>query len=256
MPRIISIISGKGGVGKTTVVTNLSTVLSTKFNKRVTVVDCNFTTSHLSMHFGIYFHPLTLNHVLKNEASLKEVMIQHSSGVKLVPASLNLSDLVGVDVSILHEKIRNLSQDDDFVFLDTAPGFGKEAVSAIKACEEAILVTTPDIPAVSDVIRAKCVLKELNVKPLGIVLNKVTGKKFELTNDEVVQLTDLPILARIPYDSELLKSLAMKTPLVIYDERSDASVEFLKLASFLTGKVYEPKLSFLQKLSRILRRFP
>jgi len=255
MTRIIGVVSGKGGVGKTTVVTNLSTALSTKFQKSTTVIDCNVTASHLSMHFGAYVLPYTLNNVLKNEVSIEQAMYKHNTGVKVLPASLNLSDLVGVDISILDEKIKNIFTNDDYVFLDTAPGFGKEAVSATKACKEALIVTTPDIPSITDVVRGKGVLEELKIEPLGIIVNKVTGGKFELTSGEIMRLTDLPILARIPYERKILESLAAKTPLIIYDEKSRASIEFFKLASILTGEVYEPPgLSFFERLSKIFSK--
>jgi len=255
MTRLIGVVSGKGGVGKTTVVTSLSTALVTKFNKTTTVIDCNVTASHLSMHFGAYLHPYTLNKVLKNEATIEEAIFVHNTGVKVIPASLNLSDLIGIDISILDEKLNSIFMNDDFVFLDTAPGFGKEAVSATKACKEALIVTTPNIPALTDVIRGKKVLEELGVEPLGIILNKVTGKKFELTNKEVIQLTDLPILAKIPYDLKVQESLAAKAPIVVYDEKSPASIGFFKLASLLTGEVYEPrKMSFFEKLGRVFGR--
>ena len=255
MTRFIGVVSGKGGVGKTTVVTNLSTALTTKFQKQITVIDCNVTASHLSMHFGAYFNPLTVNNVLKVETTIEQVIFKHASGVKVVPASLNLTDLIGVDISILGEKIQNLFSNEDFVFLDTAPGFGKEAVSGIKACKEALIVTTPDIPAITDVIRGKGVLEELGVEPFGIIVNKVTGGKFELTNKEMMQLTDLPILAKIPYEKKILESLAAKTPLVVYDDKSLASIEFFKLASTLTGEFYQPpRISFLEKLSRVFER--
>jgi septum site-determining protein MinD len=252
MTRFIGVVSGKGGVGKTTVVTNLSTVLTTKFQKETTVIDCNVTASHLSMHFGNYLNTLTLNDVLRNEATMEQVMFKHSSGVKIIPASINLTDLIGVNISVLGEKIQNFFSNEDFVLLDTAPGFGKEAISATKACKEALIVTTPDIPSITDVIRGKSVLEELGVNPLGMIVNKVTGKKFELTSKEMSQLTCLPILAKIPYDNKILESLAAKTPFVIYDEKSPISSEFFKLASVLTEEVYDqPKLSFLERLSKI-----
>jgi len=255
MTRFIGIVSGKGGVGKTTVVTNLGTALATRFQKNTTVIDCNVTASHLSMHFGAYVLPFTLNNVLKDEASIEQAMYRHSTGVKVVPASLNLSDLVGIDISLLNDKIKNMFSNDDFVLLDTAPGFGKEAVSATKACQEALIVTTPDIPSITDVVRGKGVLEELEIKSLGIIVNKSTGEKFELTNREIMQLTDLPILARIPYEKRILESLAIKTPLIFYDEKSKASAEFFKLASTLIEEFYEPpKLSFFERLSRIFSK--
>jgi len=254
MPRIIGVMSGKGGVGKTTVVTNLSTVLS-KLKKSVTVVDCNVTTAHLSMHFGVYFNPMTLNDVLKNEASIESVMLTHFSGVKIVPASMNLSDLVGVDISTLDSKLRNFFQDDDFVFLDIAPGFGKEAISAMKASEEALIVTTPTMPAVADVVRMKSVLEDLGIDMIGIVLNKVTGKKFELNDKEIVQLTRLPILVKIPFDHKIQESLAAKIPLVMYDKGCKASIEFQRLAFLLLGEVFKPtKIGFLERIRRIFHR--
>ena len=90
---------------------------------------------------------------------------------------------------------------------------------------------------------------------MGIIVNKVTGGKFELTSGEIMRLTDLPILARIPYERKILESLAAKTPLIIYDEKSRASIEFFKLASILTGEVYEPPgLSFFERLSKIFSK--
>ncbi|MHA1747571.1 MAG: P-loop NTPase, partial [Promethearchaeota archaeon] len=71
MSRIIGVMSGKGGVGKTTVVSNLATVLS-GHQKNVTAVDCNITTSHLLMHFGKVYHPKTLNDVLKGKSSIAD----------------------------------------------------------------------------------------------------------------------------------------------------------------------------------------
>jgi len=258
MPRLIGVISAKGGVGKTTVVSNLSVALAKVFHKRVTVVDCNITTPHLSLHFGTYSHPITLDNVLRDEASIEQAIFEHSTGVKIVPASLNLSDLTGVDISILDRKFNNMFQGEDFVFLDTAPGFGKEAVSAIRACDEALIVTTPDIPAVTDVLKEKKVLEELEVKPIGIILNKVTGNKFELREIEITQITELPILVKIPYDKKILQSLAVKMPLVVYDYRSNAGLEFLSLAKILAGyteeSFYIPKLSFFQRLKRVFRR--
>jgi len=258
MSRLIGVISAKGGVGKTTVVSNLSVALAKVFHKRVTVVDCNITTSHLSLHFGAYSHPITLNNVLRDEASIEQAIFEHSTGVKIVPASLNLSDLFGVDISILDRKFNNMFQGEDFVFLDTAPGFGKEAVSAIRACDEALIVTTPDIPSVTDVLKSINVLKELEVRPIGIILNKVTGKKFELRESEIKGITDLPILAKIPYENKILQSLAVKMPLVVYDYRSKTSLEFFRLAKILAGyseeSFYTPKLSLFGRLKRIFRR--
>ena len=247
-------VSGKGGVGKTTVVTNLGTALARK-EKRVTVVDCNVTTSHLLMHFGKVSHPKTLNDVLKGEAGIREATYLSYTGVNVIPASLNLSDLIGVDITILGDKIRNLLGDQDFVILDGAPGFGKEAVSGMMACTEAIMVATPHLPDITDIVRGKSVLQDLGVKISGLVLNKVTGKDFELREGEILELTELPVIAKIPFDFRVLESLGMKIPLTFYDKKSKVAREFYKLASFLIGEEYSEGVNILGRLGRLFSRW-
>jgi septum site-determining protein MinD len=74
MTRIIGIVSGKGGVGKTTIVANLGAALASFYKKRVIIVDCNVTTSHLGLYLGMYYHPVSLNQVLRGEASMDDAI--------------------------------------------------------------------------------------------------------------------------------------------------------------------------------------
>ncbi|MEM5792939.1 MAG: P-loop NTPase [Candidatus Aenigmatarchaeota archaeon] len=253
MTRIIGVVSGKGGVGKTTVVTNLGTVLAKRGNK-VTVVDCNVTTSHLLMHFGRVSYPKTLNDVLRGTSSIKEATYLSYTGVNVVPASLNLSDLIGVDITLLGEKIKNLFEDQDFVILDGAPGFGKEAVSGMMACSEAIMVSTPYLPDITDIVRGKALLQDLGIKVSGLVLNKVTGKSFELKEEEICELTELPVIAKIPFDFKVLESLGLKIPLTFYDRKSKVAREFHKLASFITQEKYEDR-NILSRLGKLFSKW-
>ncbi|MBD3155418.1 MAG: P-loop NTPase [Candidatus Aenigmarchaeota archaeon] len=255
MTRTIGLMSGKGGVGKTTITSNLSTILAKK-EKKVTVLDCNFTTSHLLMHFGKVYHPKTLNDVLKGESSMDEATYLNYTGVRVVPASLDLSDMMGVDVKMLGSKIENIFQDQDFVFLDNAAGFGRESISGMMASNEAILVATPYLPDITDIIRGKTILEDLGVDILGVVLNKVTGKKFELPDEEILELIELPILAKIPFDYKVMESLGLKTPLTFYDKKSRVSKELHRLASTLAGDNYIPAGGgILNTLSALVKRW-
>ena len=249
MGRIIGIVSGKGGVGKTTLAINLGAALVKNFNKNVTVIDCNLTTSHVGLYLGIYYSPLTLNKVLRGDTTIEEAIYEHFTGMKVIPASLSLADLEGIDIISLGEKIREISDRNDIIFLDSAPGLGREAMGTLKACEEVIFITTPFVPSVMDVIRCQEVVNEIGIKPIGIVLNQVSKEKYEMTAKEIEQLTRLPVIASIPYDKNVKKSLAAKLPVVIYRPNSKASKEFIKLAAFLVGEKYERKSIF----SRILR---
>lgn len=250
MARIISIISGKGGVGKTTVGLNLGASLAKHFKKNVTLVDCNVTTSHVGLYLGMYYCPITLNKVLRGEYNINEAVNQHYSGMNVVPASLSLSDLDGVDVTELRNKLKGLFNDNDIILLDGSPGLGREGVASLKASDEVLYVTNPYIPFVMDIVRCQEVAKEVGVKPLGVVVNMANNKKYEMTNKEIEELTKLPVIAKIPHDKNVHRSLTLKMPVVMFKPYTAASKELIKLSSKLIGETYEVEGRF----ARILRK--
>lgn len=253
MARVIAIASGKGGVGKTTVALNLGTVLSQTFDKNVTLIDCNVTTSHLGMYLGIYYSPVTLNRALRGEVSMSEAMQDHLGGMKVIPASLSLSDLEGVDMIRLREKINMITDENEIILLDVAPGLGREAISALKAADEVLFVTTPYVPAVMDVVRTMEVVNELGVKPIGIVLNMVHKQRYEMTPQEVEQLTRVPVVASIPFDRNIHKSMVEKLPITTFRPDSKATKAMKRLGASLIGHTYEER-GLLSRIANRLRR--
>jgi cell division ATPase MinD len=251
MVRIIGIVSGKGGVGKTTVGINLGASLAHHFKKNVTIVDCNVTTSHLGLYLGMYYCPITLNKVLRGEYTAEEAVQQHHSGLKIIPASLSLSDLEGIDVTEIRESIKSLFDKNDIIFLDGSPGLGREAIATLRASDEILYVTNPYIPFAMDIVRNQEIVNEIGVKPLGIVLNMVHGKKHEMNNKEIEELTRLPVIAKIPFDMNVHKSLALKTPIVTYKPYTPASKEMIRLASNLIGENYKFDSAIQRFLNRI-----
>lgn len=239
LTRVIGIVSGKGGVGKTTLVANLGSVLSSKFKKSVVIVDCNITTSHLGLYLGMYYTPITLNKVLLGEEEIGSAMYDHFTGMKVIPASLSLKDIQGVDIFKLKDTIKQLFGKTDIVILDSAPGLGREAISVLRACDEVLYITTPFVPSTMDVIRLNEVINELGVKPLGIVLNMKSKEKYELKPSEVEGLVELPVIASIPLDKNVPRSLSLKTPIVTFIPNSPASKEITALAARLIGEKYE-----------------
>lgn len=236
MVRIIGIVSGKGGTGKTTVSLNLGAVLAKHYKKNVTLVDCNVTTSHLNLYLGMYYCPVTLNKVLRGENKIEESVHDHFSGMKIIPASLSLSDLEGIDITELRENLKGIFDKNDIIILDSGPGLGREAMATIKSSDELIYVTNPYIPFIMDIIRCQEVVNELGIKPLGIVLNMVHGKRHEMTKGEIEELTKLKVISTIPFDTNVHKSLSLKMPVTMYKPNTAASKEMFKLASYVLGE--------------------
>lgn len=244
MVRVIGIVSGKGGVGKTTLTINLGAALSHYFKKKVTIVDCNITTSHLGLYLGMYYCPITLNKVLRGESEIEEAIYEHYTGMKVVPASLSMSELEGVDITLLRESIRPLEGKNDVILLDGSPGLGREAMACLKACDEVLYVTAPYVPSVIDIVKYQEIVVTLNLKPIGIVLNAVDKARYEMNSKEVEELTRLPVLASIPYDKNVKKALSLKMPIVMLNKNSPASKEIIKFAAKLVNEEYTPESSF------------
>ena len=233
MARVIGVLSGKGGVGKTVVAINLAAALA-KLSKKTLLIDCNITTSHIGLYLGLYSTPKTLNDVLRGKARMEKAIYPHASGVDVIPASLKLEDLQNIEWRRVRTKLNDVLDDYDFIILDSSPGFNRESLITLGTCKEAIIVTDPIVHTVADAIRAKQASQQLKVAPLGVVLNMVRKKVYELSPREVSHMTELDVLCTIPYDEKVKESTVSKMPVI--DMRSKVNKEFYKLAGFMTGE--------------------
>jgi len=248
--RVISILSTKGGVGKTTIASNLALALQS-FGRPTVLLDFNFTTPHISLYFNLLNVEKTLNNFLKNECSFNEVIYKHYSGLSIVPTSLSLKDVVSIDGSlknIIEENLKNF----EFVIIDSATGLGREAMISLNSCQEAIFVATPDFVSVFDVAKTYKLISSLPEKPIvfGIILNRVKGKSYEMRKDEVERYSGLPVLAEVKESDAFLKSLSLRIPAFLFDR--SVSETFKQLAAKIAGIPYE-KESVRDKILRIFR---
>jgi len=240
MTRVIVCTSGKGGVGKTTLVSNLAANL-TELGQQVIVVDANLTTPNLGLHLGLHLAPNTLHDVLRGDVKIKNATYIHPLGFGVIPASMNLNDLKDVDVGRLPEVTLNLLGKADYVILDCAAGLGREAASAISASTEVLIVTNPDLPSVADALKTIKIAKDTGKSITGIVVNRVKGKEHELKKAEIEEILEAPVLSEIPEDKNVSKSIARKIPLSSFSPDSPASVEIRRLSHLLCGKPFKHK---------------
>lgn len=247
MTRIISIVSGKGGVGKTTLVSNLSHVL-TELGKDVTAIDTNLTTPHLGLHLGLHMVPKSLHDFLRGDAKLHEVVYYHPYGFKVIPAGLSVNDLVGIDADRLQELTLNLLGKTDFILLDSAPSLGREATLSLKLSDEILLLTNPNLPAVLDILKVAKVAESLNKIILGVIVNRVNKKERGLSVSEIEDMVKYPVIAEVPEDVNVQRALAARTAVVDYDQKSPASIEIRRLGHHLVGKEFDYKEGLWKKL--------
>lgn len=258
MVKIIAVSSGKGGVGKTTLTANLGASLASEYNKNVVVVDCNLTNPHLGLSLGtLSFWPVTLNSVLKNEASINQAIHSHTSGLSIIPASFEQKDLKRLNMYKLRSRLRRLFTrlKADIVLLDSSPGLSIESLLTLRCADEVIFVATPHIPSIIDITKCCQALRKTDAKPIGIILNRVRGKNYEMSEDEVMKFTNLPILAKVPEDENVLRSTNFKSPVVSSFPASPSSREFHRLAALLVGETAcFPEQGFMRRIFGVFRR--
>ncbi len=235
MTGIITITSGKGGVGKTTTAINLGSAIN-QFGKEVIIVDANLTTPNIGLHLGAPIVPVSLNHVLLGKAKVSDAVYEHKSGTKIIPSSLSVRELSDIQPERLRDVAKRLRKISDFVILDSAAGLGDEAVAAFDAADEIIIVTNPEIPAVTDALKASKLAEQLGKEVKGVIVTRVRGDKTEMPIPNIRDMLELPILGVIPEDRNVPKSVLMKNALVYTHPKSRASRAYRKLAAKLIGK--------------------
>src|SRR3989338_6094545 len=118
MGKVYVIISGKGGVGKTTSTINLGTSMN-QLGKEVIIVDANLTTPNVGLHLGSPIVPITLNHVINNKAKVEEAIYEHESGTKIIPSSLSIAESDNTNHEKLSDITKKLRRIADYVIIDS-----------------------------------------------------------------------------------------------------------------------------------------
>ncbi len=240
MSQVIGILSGKGGVGKTSLATNVGAALANGFKKNVVIVDANINTPHIGLHLGFHKDPQnTLSEILNRNMSASNVIrTEPITGVKLIPASLKGGKL-NFTTSKMKNLTRKLSEDHELVLVDCSPGLGKEVVTSIAAIDAALLVTTPDFPSLTDVLKTANLLQKMGKKIVGIVVNRHKSQNYELTEKEIESTCATKVISVIPEDSNVPRGISKGIPAVVLSPYSGASIAFKQLAGRLIGKEYK-----------------
>lgn len=238
--KIIGIISLKGGVGKTTAVANLGAALASEFNKKVLVIDANFSAPNLALHLGLVDPEVTIQDVLLNRANAEEAIHQHEAGFHLIPAAYISRK---VNPFQLKKKINHLRDYYDVILIDSSPNLNDEILATMIASDELLVVTSPDYPTLSTTLRAVRLAKQRKTPISGLILNKVYNKRFELSLKDIEEAAGVPVLSVILHDLKVPESIYHTNPVVLNKPKANSSIEFKKLAASLIGEKYkDPRL--------------
>ncbi|RLG20127.1 hypothetical protein DRN67_00800 [Candidatus Micrarchaeota archaeon] len=227
--RIISILSGKGGVGKTTLSVNLGAIAASN-GKEMVLVDGDLGNPSVGLHLGLWGYTAGLQSVLAAKCGLEQVTIVHpATGMRVVPSTLEYSS--NVKMSKLKDVLKAATYR-SFI-IDSPPGIASGVEEILSSCNETIVVVTPDIPSVMSAVKIIEIARKKGVKVDGLVLNRVQNKRYEMHEKEIESTCNVPILVSIKEDRAVPESISAKMPAVLYAPKSKASRSFQQLATEL-----------------------
>jgi len=250
MGKIIVITSGKGGVGKTTTAINLGAAIN-QFNKNVLIIDGNLSTPNIGIHLGSPDVPVNLNHVLSGKADVPEAIYEHESGMKIIPSSLSVKELRDMNPEKLKDFKKDFKKISDYIIVDSSAGLGSETLSTLDLADEIIIVTNPEIPAITDALKTIKVARQKRKSIIGVIITKVRKDDIEMQPEIVKEMLEVPILGMVPYDSDVQKSLNLCDAVVHTHPKGNPARAYKEIAAKITNTKYDSN----KDREKMLRRF-
>ena len=241
MTKVILIASGKGGVGKTTAAINLATSL-VYFGHSTVIVDADLNTANVGLYLGSAITPTNLHHVLQGQRNIEDAVYEHTSGIKIIPSAISYDSLRLSNHARLPDVIIELTGKVDYVIIDSPPGLDETFKSVSKACDEVLVVTTPDLASITDSLKTIKFCDELGVNVAGVLINKVRNEQYELSVENIQAMLEKPVAGIVSHDNSVLQSVNLKHPVTYSHPQTSASIGYKKLAAQLLGQKYVESL--------------
>jgi flagellar biosynthesis protein FlhG len=253
--RVICVTSGKGGTGKSILTSNLSTDLARR-GQRVLVVDADLGLANLHLLLGVTPRR-NLYHCLSENLSFREVSERTAAGVCLVPGPSGVAELADLgprDLAFLVGETGRTGSSFDLVLVDTAAGISRMTTAFLHASREIVVVTTPDLTAMTDAYATiKTTLRQNPSALTSVVVNRARSAR---QGWEVFQTLEgiagkflqrrLCYLGYVPDDDTVRRSVAVKIPAVLLEPGSAVALSIREIGETLCpdGKPAEMMDSF------------
>jgi flagellar biosynthesis protein FlhG len=236
----IAVTSGKGGVGKTSVVVNLAVALA-RLRNRVAILDADFGLGNVDVLLGLA--PAShLGHMLSGEKELEDILVQGPFGVQIIPASSGLRDLAALNERQwlrLAEGLQRLCQNLDYLLIDTAAGVSDNVVQLLIGAQRVIVVTSLEPSAMVDAYAMiKIITTSEPNKEIAVLVN---GARDADEGELVYRQLDvaatrflhrgLRYYGHVPYDPAVREAVLMQRPIVDHRPQSPAGRSFRILAT-------------------------
>lgn len=257
--KTICFVSGKGGVGKTTLACNAAFGLADDGHK-VLLLDANFGLSNVELLLGIDI-PTTLAHIIRDKRELKDALVSQEYPFDFIAGGTGMSELFNLthdQIKLLLDCAKALAKDYDYLLIDVGSGMGSQVQSVLETSDSAVLVTTPEVTSLTDTYSMVQMIHEKRPDiELTFVVNRVQneahGKKVSENLKTILgQFLNLEVayLGAVRFDKTIETSVHGGQLATRFFEKSPASVDMFDFAySLARGNVIEiHETSFLDQL--------
>jgi len=260
--KVITITSGKGGVGKTTATANIGAALASLGHK-VVCLDADIGLRNLDVVLGLENRIVyDLVDVIEGRCRLRQAMIKDKKlpELALIPAA-QTRDKSAVSPSDMIHLCDELREEADYIVIDSPAGIERGFQNAIAGADQVIVITNPEVSAVRDADRIIGLIEAEEKGPAQLLLNRINPEMVQrgdmLAAEDVIDLLAIHLIGLVPEDESILVNSNRGTPAVL-DDRSKAGRAFRNIARRLAGEDV-PFMEigvdggFLNRLSRIIR---
>jgi len=241
--RVITVTSGKGGVGKSNISINLAIQMS-RLGKRVVVFDADFGLANIEVMLGVRPQYNMADLMFKGK-ELKDIITDGPENIKFISGGSGIQELAKMtrdQVLYLTRKLAELDEYADIIIIDTGAGIADSVLEFVVASSEVLLVATPEPTSITD---AYALLKALNRKKefskthttIKMIANRVTNQEeglhlYEKMNVVVNKFLNIPLeyLGAVPFDDQIRKAVMRQKPISVTNPEA-ASAKALKMVT-------------------------
>ncbi len=239
--RVLTVTSGKGGVGKTTLTANLGVALAAQ-GQRVIVVDADVGLRNMDVMLGLENRIVyDLVDVIEGRCRLRQALVRDKrlSELFLLPAA-QTRDKSAVQPGDMVRICDELREQHDFILIDSPAGIEQGFRYAVAPADEIIIVTNPEVPAVRDADRVIGLIEADEIGPARLVINRIKPEMVQrgemLDISDVVELLSIDLIGIVPEDEAILVAANRGQPLALSSDSSLAGRAFHNIANRLRGE--------------------
>jgi len=248
--RVIAISSGKGGVGKTSITTNLGIALA-QLGAKVCILDADTGLANINILLNLK-PEYTIEHLLNGEKSIDEIMLEGPSGIKVVPAASGITECVDLDQKqhqVLSQALEQLESRFDYLLVDTAAGIGDTVLEFLASAQYCVLVISPEPTSLTDAFALMRVMKRKELKqPIYTIVNRAPNpqkanevfRRFSAAAKKYLH-TRIGYMGSITEDPTISSAICLQTPIIVAQPYSPASHNIRTLAERIDSKLTASK---------------